>query len=561
MDFQRYLLIAAIAALSLMLLVEWRNFELENSTPLSASATVDTSAQNPAEPAALTSNNEEMPSLQSASAALPDPVMKKASEQLISLSNDVLKLKIDPRGGDIVYSELEKFAAELHSKERFVLLENNGQRSFIAQSGLIGDNATDTAEGRPLFSANSNSKTLEEGSDEVVLDLHYAYSDSISIIKRFTLKRGEYQVRMDYLVNNLSDQPFNATLFTQLRRDNSTDPGASNNGGMFAMHPFLGVAYASNDDLYNKLRFEKMREKPLNQTVNGGWIAMVQHYFLNAWVPQQDSQNQLSTVVTQQSMNIARITQPGFSVAAGSQGGASAILYSGPKDQYRLEEIAPGLDLSVDYGWLWWIAQPIFWLLVKLHGFLGNWGLSIIAVTVLVKALFFQLNAKAFTSMANMRRVQPKLVELRERYANDKQKQSQAMMELYKKEKINPVGGCLPMVVQMPVFISLYWVLMESVELRHSPFMLWIHDLSSMDPYFVLPLIMGTTMFFQQKLNPPPPDPMQAKVMQWMPVIFTFFFLFFPAGLVLYWVVNNSLSILQQYIISKRIEKSGLPTR
>ncbi|WP_223826036.1 membrane protein insertase YidC [Spongiibacter pelagi] len=560
-DFQRYLLIAAIAALSLMLLVEWRNFELENSTPLSASATVDTSAQNPAEPAALTSNNEEMPSLQSASAALPDPVMKKASEQLISLSNDVLKLKIDPRGGDIVYSELEKFAAELHSKERFVLLENNGQRSFIAQSGLIGDNATDTAEGRPLFSANSNSKTLEEGSDEVVLDLHYAYSDSISIIKRFTLKRGEYQVRMDYLVNNLSDQPFNATLFTQLRRDNSTDPGASNNGGMFAMHPFLGVAYASNDDLYNKLRFEKMREKPLNQTVNGGWIAMVQHYFLNAWVPQQDSQNQLSTVVTQQSMNIARITQPGFSVAAGSQGGASAILYSGPKDQYRLEEIAPGLDLSVDYGWLWWIAQPIFWLLVKLHGFLGNWGLSIIAVTVLVKALFFQLNAKAFTSMANMRRVQPKLVELRERYANDKQKQSQAMMELYKKEKINPVGGCLPMVVQMPVFISLYWVLMESVELRHSPFMLWIHDLSSMDPYFVLPLIMGTTMFFQQKLNPPPPDPMQAKVMQWMPVIFTFFFLFFPAGLVLYWVVNNSLSILQQYIISKRIEKSGLPTR
>ena len=248
-------------------------------------------------------------------------------------------------------------------------------------------------------------------------------------------------------------------------------------------------------------------------------------------------------------------------IPAGETGKIATAVYIGPKDQYKLEEISPGLELTVDYGWLWWIAQPLFWLLTKLHSVIGNWGWSIIGVTILVKAAFFQLNAKAFTSMANMRKVQPKLVELKERYADDRQKQSQAMMELYKKEKINPVGGCLPMLVQMPVFIALYWVLMESVELRHAPFMLWIEDLSAMDPYFVLPLIMGVSMFIQQKLNPPPPDPMQAKVMQWMPVIFTFFFLFFPAGLVLYWVVNNSLSIVQQYIITKRIEKTGLPTR
>ena len=282
---------------------------------------------------------------------------------------------------------------------------------------------------------------------------------------------------------------------------------------------------------------------------------------MSAWVPDQSASNRFNTVVTSNDMNIARFTSPATSVAAGTQGDIDAAIYIGPKDQYRLEEISPGLELTVDYGWLWWIAQPLFWLLTKIHGVFGNWGWSIIVLTLMVKIAFFQLNAKAFTSMANMRRVQPKLMELRERYADDRQKQSQAMMELYKKEKINPIGGCLPMLVQMPVFIALYWVLMESVELRHAPFMLWINDLSAMDPYFILPLIMGVSMFIQQKLNPPPADPMQAKIMQWMPIVFTFFFLFFPAGLVLYWVVNNTLSIVQQYIITRRIEKAGLSTR
>jgi YidC/Oxa1 family membrane protein insertase len=287
----------------------------------------------------------------------------------------------------------------------------------------------------------------------------------------------------------------------------------------------------------------------------GGWIAIVQHYFLAAWIPDANQQNQFSTS-TRDNSHLIRFISAEQIVAPGASGTFSARFYAGPKDQNRLRQISSGLDLSVDYGWLWWIAQPLFLLLTKIHGVLGNWGWSIMVLTLMVKAAFFWLNAKAYTSMANMRRVQPKLVEIRERYADDKQKQSQEMMSLYKTEKINPLGGCLPVVVQMPVFLSLYWVLQESVELRHVPWILWIHDLSAMDPYYVLPLLMGATMFFQQKLNPPPPDPMQAKVMQWMPVMFTFFFLWFPAGLVLYYVVNNLLSIVQQYIITKRINKT-----
>jgi len=430
----------------------------------------------------------------------------------------------------------------------------------VAQSGLIGKNATDTAQGRPMFSANLESFSLEEGQDSVSANLRYQYSDDILITKRYTLQRGDYLVKLDYLVENRSSEAFSASLFGQLKRDNSVDPGVSDDG-LFAMKPFMGVAYSSSEDPYNKLAFHKLKEKPLNEQMEGGWVAIIQHYFLSACVPDQSANNSFKTVVTRQGLNIVRFTSPSQTVAAGEQGTLSAAIYIGPKDQYRLEEISPGLELTVDYGWLWWIAQPLFWLLTKLYSVFGNWGWAIIGVTVLVKAAFFQLNAKAFTSMANMRKVQPKLMELRERYADDRQKQSQAMMELYKKEKINPVGGCLPMLVQMPVFIALYWVLMESVELRHAPFMLWINDLSAMDPYFVLPLIMGASMFIQQKLNPPPADPMQAKIMQWMPIVFTFFFLFFPAGLVLYWVVNNTLSIIQQYIITKRIEKAGLPSR
>lgn len=551
-DFQRYLLIAAIAALSFMLLIEWKNFE-----PAIAPTEVASSQVKSAPSATILENADgDLPSVAAANTMTELAESASAASRIITASSDVLDIKIDLLGGDIVYVGLPKHSVEINSENPFVLLEDNDKRSYIAQSGLIGANATDTAEGRPTFISAKSNYALADDQESMNIDLHYKYSESINIIKRLQLTRGDYLIRVDYLIDNQSDENFQARFFGQLKRDNSEDPGVDDGGGMFAMKPFMGVAYANNEDLYSKLSFDKMRDKPLKEKVNGGWIGIIQHYFLNAWVPDSAIENQISTVVSKQGFNIARVTSAAVIVAPKSSGKISASLYSGPKDQYRLEEVAPGLDLTVDYGWLWWIAQPIFWLLTKIHSVLGNWGFSIIAVTMLVKAAFFQLNAKAFTSMANMRKVQPKLLALRERHADDKQKQSQAMMELYKTEKINPLGGCLPMLVQMPVFISLYWVLMESVELRHAPFILWIHDLAAMDPYFILPLIMGLSMFIQQRLNPPPPDPMQAKIMQWMPVMFTFFFLFFPAGLVLYWVVNNTLSIIQQYIITKRIEKS-----
>jgi YidC/Oxa1 family membrane protein insertase len=320
------------------------------------------------------------------------------------------------------------------------------------------------------------------------------------------------------------------------------------------MQPFLGVATMTNEKPYLKIAFDDLQEDPLNTVVEGGWIAVVQHYFISAWVPPNPGQYRYSTKVTSNGDNLIRYTGSELTLAAGERGQFSSQFYAGPKDQYRLKEIAPGLDLTVDYGWLWWIAQPLFWILTQIHKLVANWGWSIILLTVLVKAAFFHLSAASYRSMAKMRKVTPKMTQIREQYADDKQKQSQEMMALYQKEKVNPLGGCLPILIQMPVFIALYWVLMESVELRHAPWLGWIKDLSTMDPYYILPLIMGASMFFQQKLNPPPPDPTQAKIMQLMPVFFTFFFLWFPAGLVLYWVVNNLLSIAQQWVITRRIE-------
>ena len=553
-DFQRYLLIAAIAALSLMLLVEWQKFESSNP--------VVTTTSNNTNAAPTTSNeNGDLPAIISSDDIDTIKASATTDAKYITVKTDVLDLKIDLHGGDIVYAGLPKYTSSLESDDPFVILESNDARNYTAQSGLIGTNATDTSKGRPYFTATSAAYVLDTSADKLSIDLHYQYSDAVTIIKRFQLSRGKYLINIEYLIDNQSDAPFQASFFGQLKRGNSVDPSVNDKGGMFAMKPFMGVAYATNDDLYKKTTFKKMQDKPIKVSVNGGWIGVVQHYFVSAWVPPSGSVNEFSTIVTKQDMNIARATSAAVTVDAKSQGKISADFYTGPKDQYSLQEVSPGLELTVDYGWLWWIAQPLFWLLTKIHSVLGNWGFAIIGVTILVKAAFFKLNQKAFTSMANMRKFQPKLAEIKERYADDRQKQSQAMMELYKKEKINPLGGCLPMVVQMPVFISLYWVLMESIELRHAPFILWIHDLSAMDPYFVLPLVMGISMFIQQRLNPPPPDPMQAKIMQWMPIVFTFFFLFFPAGLVLYWVVNNTLSIIQQYIITKRIEKSGLTTR
>ncbi len=559
MDWIRYTIIAAIVAVALVLVNEWTAFKtlnavVENNPPRATASAPDI----PDAPTAGNPSNDDIPTAQplpnETESALPESTDHDSSST-VRIQTDVLRLDIDLLGGDIVGAALPEHLASLDSDQPFVLLERNPRRIYIAQSGLIGDNGTDTASGRPTFSTAQSSYELADGQQELVVDLTFQQADGTAITKRYTFTRGDYLVAVDYLIDNQTGSPWSGGFYAQLKRDSSEDPAAETTG--LGMQPFLGVATMTNDKPYLKIPFRDLQEEPLNTTVDGGWVAIVQHYFISAWIPANEGSYRYSTKVTRNGDNLIRYTGPLQTIAPGQTGQFNSQFYAGPKDQYRLKEIAPGLDLTVDYGWLWWIAQPLFWILTQIHKLVGNWGWSIILLTVLVKAAFFHLSASSYRSMAKMRMVAPKMTQIRELYADDKQKQSQEMMALYKKEKVNPLGGCLPILIQMPVFIALYWVLMESVELRHAPWLGWIKDLSAMDPYYILPLIMGVSMFAQQKLNPAPPDPMQAKIMQWLPVFFTFFFLWFPAGLVLYWVVNNLLSILQQWVITRKIEAEG----
>lgn len=566
MELARYALIGAMLFVFVTLLIRWQEFQKVPVTPQAVNV-----QQQPQAKSVDNNGDGDVAIPDQADEAVPDASAVAIPEDsatgmdashaasdsgLISVITDTLDLRIDPRGGDIVYAALPKHLASLDgSQTPFVLLENSQARSYIAQSGLIGPNGTDSGKQRPVFSAALSEYRLADDQQELTVELKLAAEDGVNISKRYRFTRDSYVVDISYLIDNTGTKEWQASMFAQIKRDSSSDPGAES-GGM-GMMPFLGGATTTADEPYIKFDFEEMAEKPYQADVKGGWIAMVQHYFISAWIPAAEQQYRYSTTVTRSGFNIVRYTGPRIKVAPGTQQTVDSKFYVGPKDQYTLRDISEGLDLTVDYGWLWWIAQPLFWLLTKLHGIFGNWGWAIIALTFIIKLAFFRLSATSYKSMANMRRLQPKMLELRERFGDDRQKMSQATMELYKKEKINPLGGCLPILVQMPVFIALYWTLMESVELRHAPFMLWIKDLSAMDPYFVLPLIMGASMWFQQKLNPAPPDPMQAKIMQWMPIVFTFLFLWFPSGLVLYWVTNNILSIAQQWIITRQIEKAA----
>ena len=482
----------------------------------------------------------------------PAEVPVAASTDLIQVKTDVLDLAIDPQGGDVAKLTLPLYPRRQdHPEIPFQLFDNGGERVYQAQSGLIGTNGPDASPtGRPVFSSEKKSYQLADGQDQLVVDLKFS-KDGVNYIKRFTLKRGLYDIVVTYLIDNQSAQPWTGAMFAQLKRDASSDPSSSTATGTAT---YLGAALWTSSEPYKKVSMKDIDKGALKETVQGGWVAWLQHYFVTAWIPNKGDANLVQTRKDSQGNYIIGFTGPALTVAPGAKAETSATLYAGPKSQAVLKELSPGLELTVDYGILWFIAQPIFWLLQHIHSIVGNWGFSIIFLTMLIKGIFFPLSAASYKSMARMRAVAPKLAALKEQHGDDRQKMSQAMMELYKKEKINPLGGCLPILVQMPVFLSLYWVLLESVEMRQAPFMLWITDLSIKDPFFILPIIMGATMFIQQRLNPTPPDPMQAKVMKMMPIIFTFFFLWFPAGLVLYWVVNNVLSISQQWYITRKIE-------
>jgi len=486
---------------------------------------------------------------------------KTAIAPTIKVVTDVLEVEISTQGGDIVAVNLPTYPVSLEKKDTPFELLHREPSTYIAQSGLLHDKQADVDHSArapshyAVFEAAQSEYKLEEGTQELKVPLAWETPDGIFVGKVFTFKRGNFVVDLDYQIENKSSSPWVGREYHQIRQvPVKADKGSMPFGGA---RSFNGAAYFS--DKYNKLAFDDMAEEPLNQEVTGGWISMMEHYFLSAWLPNDPlSKNMLTTKVlsgagTQEyliSMRSSSVTIP-----AGESGGFSSRFYAGPKLQNDLEKLAPGLELTVDYGILTIIAKPIFWLLSTIHSVIGNWGWSIILLTISIKAAFFKLSATSYRSMAKMKKVAPKLKSLKDRYGDDKQAYQKAMMDMYKKEKINPLGGCLPILVQIPVFISLYWVLLEAVELRQAPWMFWIKDLSIKDPFFVLPLLMGITMFAQQKLNPPQPDPMMQKMLTMMPIVFTVFFAFFPAGLVLYWFVNNLLSIAQQWAITRNIEQ------
>lgn len=547
MDFQRIILIAGVAIISYLMVLQWnQDYGTQAIAPQQVTSVsaydVDTIITDFAV-ATQPGNNSDIVVAQAENAA---------AGSLIEVSTDTLKVVIDTQGGDIIQASLVDYLAEMeHSDVPFTLLEQNQQRTYVAQSGLIGVNGTDLRS-RPIFNATQSTYQLQEGQQSLEVILSLTDDTGALINKIYNFSRGSHLVNLTYAVDNRGTQPWSANLFGQLKRDRSADPTAA--GGM-GMSAYLGAAFSFPDEKYYRYDFDDMDDENLKRTELGGWVGMLQHYFVTAWVPNPQLRNSYSTRVNNNNY-IAGFVSPALELRAGESGTTSANFYAGPKIQADLEAISENLDLVVDYGWLWWISQPLFWLLNTMYGFVGNWGVAIMLTTLCVKAFFFYPSAISYRSMAKMRALAPEIAKLKEKFGDDRAKMSQGMMELYKREKANPLSGCFPIIIQMPVFIGLYWMLMETVELRHAPFMLWIHDLSVQDPYFVLPLLMGATMFIQQTLNPTPPDPMQAKIMKMLPIVFTVFFLWFPAALVLYWVTNNILSITQQYVITKRIEKT-----
>jgi len=499
--------------------------------------------------------NSDVPEAVTATAPAAEPtgghVAAPSTDRLIRVDTHALSVWIDRLGGDIVRVQMPRYPLSVDQPDvPYLLLDNGDGRTYVAQSGLIGRDGPDASASRPLYSADAARYDLSASGGTVVLR---ADADRAQVEKRLTFTADDYLVAMEITVHNERSTPFEAGLFAQLKRDKSEPFGQTSS--RVGPKPYLGAALTTApEERYVKLKFESLDDGAYRHDVKGGWIAILQHYFISAWVADAETSNHYFGHKKDDGTYVVGYTGPVVQVAPGETGRFGARFYAGPKDQSRLEALAPNLNLTVDYGFLWWLAVPLFRVLQWFHGVVGNWGVAIILLTLLVKVVLYPLSAASYKSMANMRRVAPQIKRLQERHADDRQKLSQEMMALYQKEKMNPLGGCLPMVLQMPVFLSLYWVLFESVELRQSPFFGWIRDLSVMDPYFVLPILMGVSMFFQMQLNPPPPDPMQARVMKFMPIVFTVMFLFFPAGLVLYWLVNNILSMAQQWLITRQVE-------
>ncbi|WP_105638379.1 membrane protein insertase YidC [Cronobacter dublinensis] len=544
MDSQRNLFVIALLFVSFMI---WQTWEQDKAPKPQVQQTTQTTTT-------------------AAGSAASQGVPASGQGKLITVKTDVLSLTINTRGGDIEQALLLAYPKELGSSEPFQLLETTPNFVYQAQSGLTGRNGPDNPnnnKGRPLYNVDSDTYVLADGQNELLIPMTFTDEAGNTFTKTFALKRGQYAVYVGYNVKNASTQPLEVATFGQLKQTidlpSHRDTGSNN----FALHTFRGAAYSTPDEKYEKYKFDTIADdENLNVSAKGGWVAMLQQYFATAWVPANNGTNNFYTANLGNGVAAIGYKSAPVQVQPGQTAALASTLWVGPEIQDKMAAVAPHLDLTVDYGWLWFISQPLFKLLKWIHSFLGNWGFSIIAITFIVRGVMYPLTKAQYTSMAKMRLLQPKIQAMRERLGDDKQRMSQEMMALYKAEKVNPLGGCFPLLIQMPIFLALYYMLMGSVELRHAPFALWIHDLSAQDPYYILPILMGATMFFIQKMSPTTvTDPMQQKIMTFMPVIFTVFFLWFPSGLVLYYIVSNLVTILQQQLIYRGLEKRGLHSR
>ena len=535
------------AAYGLVIFMIWQQWTIENS-PVRSSVQSEESISSE-----LNETND---------ADIPEAGISKAKKerkvsgnnakkgQFFKISNSNIELTVSSIGGDIVESRLLNFREKAEIGSNPISLFTQKRENYIAQSGLIHEKTDDSRQVAELAPNHHDDFKLLKLADRYVELIWQDKSKKIKVLKKITLKEDDFVADISYEISNNSSKDWVGRAYNQLRRSKPTE------GRSWITPSFLGAAFYE-DDSYKKVSFDEISDSQMAEQISGGWVAMMQHYFVSAWAG-KEGENSLFYTKEIKGKNgteysIGMRSEPIF-IEPEQTANFSRTLFVGPKLQKNLEKVSPGLDLTVDYGMLTFLSKPLFWLLDKIYSFTANWGWSIILLTILIKVLFYKLSETSYRSMAKMKKFTPKIQTIRERYADDRQKLNQAMLEMYKQEKINPLGGCWPILIQIPVFIALYWVLLESVEMRHAPFILWIDDLSSKDPFYVLPLLMGVSMYIQQKLNPTPPDPVQAKVMQFLPIIFTAFFAFFPSGLVLYWVANNILSIAQQWKIVRTIE-------
>ncbi|MBT09623.1 MAG: membrane protein insertase YidC [Gammaproteobacteria bacterium] len=559
MDYQRIFILLGLAVTSYLLILAWNEDygnaqKSNNAAKRSGSSSQEVLEETPR--LESLSDEDQIPRITDQGVRTENrEKIVKSLRPSINISTDLFDLKIALDGGDITSVALREYPTDLDDPENPFLLVDP-RNSYVAQTGLIGQDGTDKKAERPTFKSAKADYAMGSA-DELVVELFYTQESGTEIKKVFKFRRGDYLANISYEISNNSEEDWVGAMYAQIKRDGKVPAGFE--GNFMGMQPFVGAATRTQDQIFEKIEFDDLNEAPFRLTRSEGYMAMVQHYFITAWAPTEKTtlQNYYARRLGSSDVYLMGLTTQPITIVPEDQQKISISFYAGPKNQYRLQEIATGLDLTVDYGFLWWLSQPLFYLLTYVHGLVGNWGLAIIGLTLIVKLILWPLSASGYRSMAKMRKLSPEMARLKERYGDDKQAFSQAMMELYKKEGTNPLGGCLPILLQMPVFLALYWTLMESVELRQAPFFLWIRDLSVMDPFFVLPILMGVSMYLTQRMQPEPPDPVQAAVFKYMPIVFTFLFLWFPSGLVLYWLVNNILSIFQQWFVTRQLEKSG----